>query len=475
MRDATRIRKEFDTFGQAHVFQGFDQLSATDQERLLTQASTVNLPKLHQLITTLVKSRSTPFNKDQLTLQTTPYIARPENGGSQTAWDAARRRGEAALRAGKVAAVTVAGGQGTRLGVDGPKGALPITPVTGKPLFQVFAEKILAAQQRYKQTVPWLIMTSPMNHRATLDFFEEHHYFGLDPSTVHSFTQRQMPVVDFQGRILCENPHTLAFSPDGHGGLFQALLDSGLLDHLRSTGIELLSYFQVDNPLVHCIDPAFIGFHIEAGSDLSSKAILKTDPNEKVGLFCQRGDRLAVVEYIDIAPEQAAQRDSSGRLKHRTGNPAIHLLSCDFIDETARTEALPFHRAEKNLPQLNSQGRPITPHQPNAIQFERFLFDALAFARNPILVESKRIEEFSPVKNALGPKSPETCKRDQLRLFYRWAQAAGVHLPSGKGGLPAFPFEISPLFAEDEAIFVEKWYKLVPKPVFKEGMVLEAS
>ena len=470
---AARIRKDFETFGQMHIFAGFDTLDTRAQKRLVTQAGAVDLPHLNQLITSFVKSKWTPpDHRGELAIQPTPYIVRPENGGDRAKWASARRRGEAALRAGKVAAVTVAGGQGTRLGFDGPKGAFPITPVEGKPLFQVFAEKLLAAQERYGHPIMWLIMTSPVNHEATLAFFKQHNSFGLDPKQIHCFQQRQMPVVDLDGKILLEGSDTIVLSPDGHGGLFHALLHSGLLERLHSQGVEILSYFQVDNPLVHCIDPAFIGFHLEAGSDFSSKVILKTDPDEKVGLFCQRNGCLSIVEYSDLPSEQAAQRDPSGRLVHRTGNPAIHLLGRDFIEKIARDETLPFHRTEKKLTLFDAQGQLRSPNQPNAIKFERFLFDALPFANNPILVESDRNEEFSPVKNATGPTSPETCKEDQLRLFHRWMSAAGMDLPYKTEGRFPFPFEVSPLFATDQDTFVEKWRGLEPKPFLQEGSVL---
>jgi UDP-N-acetylglucosamine/UDP-N-acetylgalactosamine diphosphorylase len=240
----------------------------------------------------------------------------------------------------------------------------------------------------------------------------------------------------------------------------------------------VLSYFQVDNPLVRCVDPAFIGFHLEAGSEMSSKMVPKRDPAERVGNFClDAAGRLVVVEYSDMPRALAEEREPGGALRFRAGSIAIHLLDRDFVARvgSGRDHAcrLPFHRAEKKIPTVDESGQPVQPEKPNGVKFEMFVFDALPFARAPVVVETDRAEEFSPVKNAVGEDSPATCRDDQLRQFARWLRAAGAALPVDATGLPAFPLEISPLFGDDDVSVAARWAALTPKPALAAGLVFE--
>jgi UDP-N-acetylglucosamine/UDP-N-acetylgalactosamine diphosphorylase len=405
-----------------------------------------------------------------------PYEPRPEHGGDAAAWVQARAAGEAVLRAGRVAAFTVAGGQGTRLGYDGPKGTFPVTPVKAKPLFQVFAEKILAAGRRYGRPLHWFIMTSHANHAATEAFFVEHRFFGLDRARVHFFRQGRMPAVNFGGKILLETKSSLALSPDGHGGALRALQRSGALDLMQREGVDTLSYFQVDNPLVRCIDPAFLGWHHLRGSEMSSKMVAKAYAEEKVGVFCAQAGRLTVVEYSDLPLALQHEKDAAGKLRYVAGSIAIHVLDREFVRRMAgggEGVALPFHRADKKIPTLDAAGAPLRPDKPNGVKFELFVFDAVPFARAPLVIETLRADEFSPVKNADGADSPLTCRNDQLRQFARWLRAEGAAPATDPTGLPAFPLEVSPLFGYDEDSFADSWRRLAVKPRIEPGLYLE--
>jgi UDP-N-acetylglucosamine/UDP-N-acetylgalactosamine diphosphorylase len=460
--------------GQGQVFAFYDRLAPAEQTQLLEQAGEIDLAEIDRLNRALL-AKEGGAGPDLAGLEPAPYEARPEHGGSAADWAAARAQGEAALAAGRVAAFTVAGGQGTRLGYDGPKGTFPVTPVLAKPLFQVFAEKLLAAGRRSGRPLHWFIMTSHQNHAATEAFFAEHRHFGLDPGRVHCFRQGRMPAVDFEGRILLEAPGAIALSPDGHGGSLRALDRSGALDLLAAEGVDILSYFQVDNPLVRCVDPAFLGWHLRRGSELSSKMVLKAYPDEKVGHFCTRGGHLVVIEYSDLPADLQRQTDAAGQLRYRAGSIAIHLLDREFVRRLARAEggaALPFHRADKKIPTIDSSGRPVKPERPNGVKFELFVFDALPFARNPVVIETLRQDDFSPVKNATGVDSPQTCRDDQLRQFGRWLRAQDAPLPVDASGLPPFPIEVSPLFGDDEESFAARWTALEPKPVPAAGLYL---
>jgi UDP-N-acetylglucosamine/UDP-N-acetylgalactosamine diphosphorylase len=457
--------------GQGQVFAFFDRLDPAARRSLLAEASEIDLAEVDRLNRTLLSGSGAGVDLEGLV--PAPYELRPESGGDPAAWARARAAGEEALRAGRVAAFTVAGGQGTRLGYDGPKGAFPVTPVRSKPLFQVMAEKILATERRTGRPIHWFIMTSHQNHAATEAFFDEHRAFGLDRGRVHFFRQGRMPAVDFSGRILLESPGSIALSPDGHGGSLRALERTGALDLMAREGIDTVSYFQVDNPLVRCLDPEFIGWHLIARSEMSSKTVPKAYPEEKVGHFCLRRGQLVVVEYSDLPIELQRERDAAGRLRYLAGSIAIHILDRDFIRRVASKGSLPFHRAEKKIATVDASGSPVRPSKPNGVKFEMFVFDALPLAERPLVVETRRADDFSPVKNAEGVDSPKTCRDDQLRQATRWLRAAGADIPADETGLPPFPVEVSPLFALDEAGFVERWKALRPPPPVAPGLVLE--
>lgn len=474
MKDHDVILQAFTAAGQGQVFRFWDRLSETQRHALFEQAREIDLGEIERLNAALVRGRSAA-RIDVSALEPAPYVKVPEHGGDRIEWAEAALAGHKALRAGKVAAFTVAGGQGTRLGYDGPKGTFPVTPVTRKPLFQVFAEKLRAAQQRSGCELMWFIMTSHANHAATLAFFDRHRFFGLRPEQVHFFRQGRMPAVDFDGKILLEAPDAIALSPDGHGGSLRALVRSGAVERMERAGVEVISYFQVDNPLVQVIDPAFIGFHLLRGSEMSSRALPKAFDKEKVGHFCLQRGRLVVIEYSDMPDELATLRGEDGELVFNAGSIAIHLLSTSFvrrIGEGASGIVLPFHRADKKIPTVNEEGETLKPREPNGVKFELFVFDALPFARHATTVETRRWEQFSPVKNAEGVDSPRTCTDDQMRLFVRWMHAAGIPVPVDATGKPAITVEVSPLFAVDEDSFAESWAKLNPKPEIRDGLVL---
>lgn len=473
---ADSLREQFEQAGQGQVFRFWDDLDEAGREALLAQAAQVDLAEIARLNHSLVLGEA-KHGVDLSDLQPAPFVPRPENGGDPQRWHTARCAGEDALRAGRVAAFTVAGGQGTRLGYNGPKGTYPVTPVRQATLFQVFAEKILAARRRYDCTIPWFLMTSYLNHEATLAFFEEHDYFGLGADTVYCFQQGLMPAVDYAGKILLADKGEIAMSPDGHGGSLRALVRSGATAKMAEAGIDVISYFQVDNPLVKCIDPAFIGFHLQAGSEMSSKMLPKAYPKEKLGHFCIQRGRTVVIEYSDMPDELTEERAPSGELRYLAGSIAIHVIDRAFVERMGGDNpeaALPFHRADKKVACVGEDGSVSEPETPNGVKFEMFVFDALPFARHPAIIETARAEEFSPVKNAEGLDSPETCRQAQLAEFASWARAAGVGLTVDPQGQPPFVFEVTPLFADNQESFVHRWMGLAPKPAIEDGAVLNA-
>jgi UDP-N-acetylglucosamine/UDP-N-acetylgalactosamine diphosphorylase len=327
-----------------------------------------------------------------------------------------------------------------------------ISPVLNKPLFQLFAEYILNCKKRYNPDIRWYLMTSTTNHEATIRFFQENSFFGLNPGHVVFFQQGMMPAFSKDGKILLDSKDSLSLSPDGHGGSLRALRKSGALDEMRKLGIEYISYFQVDNPLVRCLDPLFIGLHIQCGSEMSSKSLAKAHDLEKVGNFVIGDDKMMVIEYSDLPDEYAHAKNADGSRKFDAGSIAIHILSRKFIERITEGDLkLPWHRAVKKVPFVDEKGSKIKPDSPNAIKLEQFVFDAIPMAENSIVFQTKREEEFSPVKNAEGSDSAATCRRDLSSRAARWLAKAGIGIEKNAEGYAACSVDLSPL----RAIFPE--------------------
>lgn len=449
MSDHVKLTRALEEVGQAHVLAFFDELTVPEQESLLAQVRALDLAALPGLIETYVKAKAPATIPGDLA--PAPYV--PLGGGS---WDVAKAKaaGEGLIKAGKVAAFVVAGGQGSRLGFEGPKGCYPAGAVTGRPLFQFFAEQILAQQRRHGVVIPWYIMTSPLNHQATITFFDKNGYFGLSRHDVMFFPQGVMPSLDMQtGRLLMSSKGEIATNPDGHGGAIKALWVSGAAADMRKRGIEHLSYFQVDNPHVKVIDPVFLGLHAfspESSAEMSSKMIPKSSAEEKVGVFCASGGKVMVIEYSDLPASLMQARDAQGKLRFIAGSIAVHVIAVEFIERLAQDPrfALPYHRAEKKIPCIDpSTGRLVTPEKNNGVKLERFIFDALPLCRRSLVMETRRSEEFAPIKNASGADSVQTCHELQTSRTAEWLERVGVKVPRRSGGEPDCVLELSPLTA----------------------------
>jgi UDP-N-acetylglucosamine/UDP-N-acetylgalactosamine diphosphorylase len=434
--------------GQDHVLRWWGELPDPRRQHLLSEIESIPWDAVEPLVQTHVLSvPAKVVHGELLPPQVYPRSPTPTEAAL---YEEAKRLGQKLLAEAKVAAFTVAGGQGTRLGFEGPKGCVTVSPVREKTLFQLFAEMIKAAGERSGVRIPWYVMTNPAIHEQTVGFLKDHEFFGLDGDDVFVFPQAMLPVFDYQGKILLSDKHRLALAPDGHGGSLKALVSSGALRDMQSRGIEIISYFQVDNPLVKPFDALFIGLHALAESDMSTKVAAKVDDLERVGNVCLHGGRVTVVEYTDFPERLARERNPDGSRRFNVGNLAIHALNVSFVQRIiADTFQLPYHRAEKVTTWVDEHGFLRTPPRPNSVKVETFVFDALPLARNPLLLEVDRAEEFSPVKNARGVDSVETAIRDQIRRAARWLQAAGARIPRKPDGEPDVTIEIAPLYALD--------------------------
>ena len=439
--------------GQGHLFAWWNSLTAAQRAGLEAEIAALDLEQLDRLIHELVHGEAAP-QMDLERVEPIEVIRLPQTDGERVTRRRAAEVGADALAAGEVGVILVAGGAGTRLGFEGPKGTFPIGPVSQASLFQIHAEKIVALGRRHGRALPLYVMTSPENHAATVAFFEAHDRFGLDH--VRFFVQGQMPAVDrATGKVLLAAPGHLALSPDGHGGTLAALAAPGpagspsCLEEMRERGIRTLFYFQVDNPLVQVADPGFVGLHRQADAEMSFKVIERLSPDEKLGVVVSVDGRPQVIEYSDLPPELASRREPEGRLELWAGSIAIHILERTFIERLVGDHRLPFHRAIKKVPFVNDRGEIVNPSEPNGVKFEQFIFDALPQACRWAIVETDRASEFEPLKNAVGPDSPATVHQRMSDLFGNWLEQAGARVPRRADGSIPFGIEISPLFALD--------------------------
>ena len=338
--------------------------------------------------------------------------------------------GEHAIRSGKIAMILVAGGQGTRLGFDQPKGMFRIGPVSNRSLFAMHADSIRGTSRRYGVSIPMYVMTSPATDLATREYFQEHRNLGLGNDELHVFCQGTMPAVDAAtGAILMDSPSSLALSPDGHGGIVAALHQQKVLESARQRGIEHFFYAQVDNPLVRACDPLLIGYHLLAQSQMTTQVVSKRFATEKVGNVVAINGRSNIIEYSDLPEAIANQVLPNGNLKLWAGNIAIHVLDLNFLESSAtQNNGLPFHRALKSVPFVDVEGSIVKPSVPNAIKFERFVFDLLPLADRTIVVEGDAKEVFAPVKNMDGAATdtPTHCRLALIAQHKRWLEQAGV-------------------------------------------------
>ncbi|MDA8743752.1 UDPGP type 1 family protein [Rubripirellula amarantea] len=441
MTDET-LRKTLETHGQSSVLRFWSSLDDTQKAKLKSQLEDIDFQQLKALISGQDKKQD--FAAMAAAAQSPPSVRADGSGASWTLAEAVAC-GERALSSGEVGAIIVAGGQGTRLGFDQPKGMFPIGPVSNRTLFQFFADRLVAVGKKYGVVIPLYVMTSEATDSETREYFQANDYLGLDPNQVRIFKQGTMPAVDAKtGELLLAQPDSLALSPDGHGGTVRALQRNGCLDDCDARGVKYLAYIQVDNPLANLCDPALIGHHLMAESELTTQVVRKRYPTERVGNVVLVNGDVQIIEYSDLPDEAAEATDENGELKLWAGNIAVHVIDVDFLKRVSQSvDALPFHRASKKVPYVNDAGEWVEPTEPNAVKFERFIFDLLPQAKNAFVVESLPSEAFAPVKNAEGAATDTaSLARQAVSDLYRgWFESAGIAVPE------EVLVEINPRFA----------------------------
>jgi UDP-N-acetylglucosamine/UDP-N-acetylgalactosamine diphosphorylase len=441
------LTAKLEPHGQHHLLAHWDDLDEAGRARLAGQIEAIDLALMTELF------RETAAAQDWAALarraEPPPAIRIADRQRGRFTANEARDRGIRALEAGEIGVLLTAGGQGSRLGFDKPKGLYPIGPISQASLLQVHLEKALAAERRYGAAVPVYVMTSPVTHDEQVQFLEEHNRFGLPEDDLVVFCQGTMPAVDAKtGKLLLADKGELFLSPNGHGGTVAALAESGAIEHMRRRGVKHLFYLQVDNPIVPIADPEFLGYHLLTDSELTSMAVAKQSPRDKLGNFVAVDGRVQVIEYSDFPDDAAERRDAEGGLVFWAGSIAVHVFAVDFLERAlALRDALPYHVAHKKVPHLDATGQLVEPSEPNALKFERFIFDLLPHAKNAIVVEYPEDEVFAPLKNAPGADrdTPEYVRRLMCDQHRGWLREASVEVAD------EVDVEISPLWALDAA------------------------
>ncbi len=422
--------KKIYAYHQEHVFSYWKELSDCEKRTFLEELSKIDFKLLNNLIK---KEVNTTSNNDYKPVDYIQYIDYKRAEAEKIGLDY--------LKKSKTAAFVVAGGQASRLGYNGPKGSFKIGPCSRKSLFQIFSEKIHYWQNKLDIVIPFFIMTSKYNYNETCKFFKEKNYFNLKKENIYFFTQSLIPSIDINGKLILAEKNKIFQNPDGHGGSLSALKNSGMLKIMKEKNIETISYFQVDNPLIKIIDPIFIGYHIMNNAQISNKTLLKYDPEEKIGVFVKdKSNKTRVVEYIDLTDKKKNQKDKTGKLNFKCGNIAIHLFERDFLEEMTSQSSfdMQYHVSKKRIKAYTNSGFKET----DGLKFEKFVFDALMFAKKTIIMETKREDEFAPVKNATGYDSVESAQKLLSNLSFKWLKEKNIQIPKRVKKI-----EISPLKA----------------------------
>ena len=395
----TEASEKLKSLGQEHLLRYFDELSKEEQEGFLQQIEETDFSVIEALA-----NRDKAAKKGQITPTTSLEIQEIE-----AKKDKYESLGIKAIQDGKVGAVLLAGGMGTRLGSNDPKGVFDIG--ISKPLyiFECLIGNLMEVVEKTGAWIPLFVMTSEKNHDKTVSFFKEYEYFGYRKDRIWFFKQEMAPAVDENGKVLLEEKGRLSTSPNGNGGWFVSLSRNGLLDVIHQMGIEWLNIFAVDNVLQKIADPVFVGAVMESGVEAGSKVVRKASPDEKVGVMCLEDGRPSIVEYYELTDEMREEKNEKGDYAYNFGVILNYLFSVSAL-ERIMSHKLELHVVKKQVTYLDEAGRQIKPEEPNAYKFEQLVLDMIHDLKSCLPFEVIREKEFAPIKNATGVDSVETAR-----------------------------------------------------------------
>jgi len=452
MANFDSIKKTYEENDQGHIFKYYDGLSEDEKTSFLKQLEEID----PSLVKSNLKNANDFLEASKQTAEVTPFTNVTALGNlSADERSVISDCGMQALRDGEVAAILLAGGMGTRLGSNSPKGCYDVGLPSHKSLFQIQAERLTTLQRLAKKdkdiTIPWYIMTSAATRAPTEKFFAENKNFGLSDGQIKYFEQAQLPCLTPDGKMMLERKDRLSTSPNGNGGFYKGLYDSGVFDEMEKAGVKYVFVYGVDNILIKICDPLFVGFCVKNQVDVGNKVVAKKNPTESVGVMGLKNGQPTIIEYSEITDEMAHQKREDGGLSYGSANVAIHFFSMSFLKQIREKHLneLPFHLAHKKIAALDeSTMTTVKPSKNNGVKLELFIFDVFPFASKIMGFETKREEEFSPLKNAPGPgvsDNPDTCRAMINDLHRKWVEENGGKLDLKNNDTDLV--EISPLLS----------------------------
>ena len=410
MQDTIDLLK---TYNQEHVIRLLERLDDRKKQELIEQIRKIDFQQLHELYENTKKEIEIKENK----IEALSYVDKQKLKKQEK--EALEELGEEILRKGEYAVVTMAGGQGTRLGHTGPKGTFKLDVYgKGKYLFEILAENLKEANKKYGKIIPWYIMTSKANNEETQKFLEKHNYFGYDKKSVKLFTQSELPLLDTEGKVLIGKDMKIREASDGNGGTYSSLRATGCLAEMKEKGIKWVFIGGVDNALLKMADTVLLGLAIKEKVQIAAKSIVKANAHERVGVFAKMNGHPKVIEYTEMPEKMAEEVDDNGELKFGEAHIMCNLYTIDAIEKISK-EVLIYHSAFKKNSYINEEGKEVIPTEPNSYKFESFIFDAFELFDDIAILRGKREDDFAPVKNKEGEDSPKTAKELYEKFWNR--------------------------------------------------------
>ena len=400
-KDAIEILK---SYNQDHIIKLLEKLDEGKKQELIEQIMRIDFQQIHELYENTKKDIEIKENK----IEAIDYLDKSKLSKDQK--ERLDDLGAEIIKNGQYAVVTMAGGQGTRLGHTGPKGTFKLDVYgKGKYLFEILAENLKEANKKYNTEIPWYIMTSKENNDETVNFLEKHNYFGYPKNKVKIFEQSELPLVNKEGKLLIDKNYKIKEASDGNGGTYSSLRASGCLADMKEKGIKWVFIGSVDNALLKMADVTLLGLAIDKNVQIASKSVVKANPHEKVGVFCKMNGHPKVIEYTELPEKMAEEVDSNGELRFGESHIMCNLYTIEAIEKISK-EPLIYHSAFKKNSYIDENGKDVIPDEPNSYKFESFIFDAFELFDDIAILRGKREDDFAPVKNKEGVDSPRTAK-----------------------------------------------------------------
>ena len=454
-------------FNQVHIIKWMDKLNDDEKNELIDQVSTLNIEEVVNLYNNLSKT----FEIGSKKIEKISAIDIDKLDDSQ--FSDYKNTGIEIIKNGQYAVITMAGGQGTRLGHPGPKGTFKVALNNGeKYLFQIIVESLQKANERYNVTIPWYIMTSEENNDQTLAFLEEHSFFGYPKEKVKLFKQGKAPLISTEGKLLIGKDKLIKEASDGNGSIYKSLAQNGIIEEMKKDNIKWIFVGGVDNILLKIVDPLLLGVTVKEGNMIASKSVIKNNPKERAGVFCKIDGKPGIIEYSELPENMAEETDEHGDLVYGDVNILSHLYNIKALEELS-SKTLPYHIAEKKSAYLDEDGNYVEPDYKNVCKFESFIFDAFSYYNDMSILRVKRNEEFAPIKNAEGNDSPETA----VKLYNERIQQKGRFcLLNFRNQIRRYlskkMFLMGPLRTPYENIFFDKYRRILLQKFNKQNRPL---